>query len=93
MEKNAFVVWLDLRGNKRNKIYGANSNDGGRSWSQNILIYTSPDTTVCECCKPSVAMQGNNVYVMFRNWLNGNRDLYVIQSSNGGTSFAQARRN
>lgn len=29
MEKNAFVVWLDLRGNKRNKIYGANSNDGG----------------------------------------------------------------
>ena len=91
--ENAFAVWLDLRGNKRNKIYGANSNDGGRSWSQNIMIYTSPDTTVCECCKPSVAMQGNNVYVMFRNWLNGNRDLYVIQSSNGGTSFAQARRN
>jgi hypothetical protein len=45
------------------------------------MIYTSPDSTVCECCKPNVAMKGNNVYVMFRNWLHGNRDLYLIQSS------------
>jgi hypothetical protein len=26
-----FAVWLDLRGNKRNKIYGAESTDGGKS--------------------------------------------------------------
>jgi len=90
--ENAFAVWLDLRGNKRNKIYGAGSNDGGRTWSKNEMIYTSPDTTVCECCKPSVAMKGNNVYVMFRNWLDGNRDLYLIQSSNGGTLFGQAQK-
>jgi hypothetical protein len=90
--ENAFSVWLDLRGNKRNKIYGARSNDGGKTWSKNIMIYTSPDTTVCECCKPSVAMQGNNVHVMFRNWLDGNRDMYVIQSSDGGASFGQAQK-
>lgn len=90
--ENAFAVWLDLRENKRNKIYGANSNDGGKTWSKNIMIYTSPDTTVCECCKPSVAMQGNNVYVMFRNWLNGSRDLYLTHSSNGGVSFGQAQK-
>lgn len=90
--ENAFAVWLDLRGNKRNKIYGANSSDGGKTWSKNWMIYTSPDTSVCECCKPSVAMKGNNVYVMFRNWLDGNRDLYLIQSSNGGSSFGQAQK-
>lgn len=90
--ENAFAIWLDLRGNKRNKIYGANSTDGGKTWSENKMIYTSPDTTVCECCKPSVVMKNNCVYVMFRNWLNGNRDLYLIQSSNGGASFGQAQK-
>ncbi len=90
--ENAFAVWLDLRGNNRNKIYGAKSVDGGRTWSKNIMIYTSPDTSVCECCKPSVLVKGNNIYVMFRNWLGGNRDLYLIQSTNGGNTFEQAQK-
>ncbi|MEO6453284.1 MAG: sialidase family protein [Ginsengibacter sp.] len=89
--ENAFAVWLDLRG-KHNKIYGAKSGDGGKTWSKNIMIYTSPDTTVCECCKPSVAVKGSKVYVMFRNWLQGNRDLYLAQSSDGGNSFGQAQK-
>lgn len=89
---NVYAIWLDLRGNKRNKIYGANSNDGGKTWSKNRMVYTSPDTGVCPCCKPSVVMKNNHVYVMFRNWLNGNRDLYLIESSNGGASFGQAQK-
>lgn len=89
--QNAFAVWLDLR-DKHNKIYGAKSTDGGNTWIKNTMIYTSPDTTVCECCKPSVVMKGNNVYVMFRNWLNGNRDLHFIQSSDGGLTFGQAQK-
>jgi len=83
---NAFAVWLDLR-DKHNEIVGAKSTDGGKTWSKNIVVYASPDTTVCECCKPSVAMQGENVYVMFRNHLHGNRDLHLIQSKDGGNSF------
>ena len=90
--ENVFAVWLDLRGNKRNKIYGAHSIDGGKTWSENLMVYTSPDTSVCECCKPSVVMKGNNIYVMFRNRLDGNRDLYLIQSSDGGASFGQAQK-
>lgn len=57
-----------------------------------MLVYKSPDSTVCECCKPSVAMQGSNVYVMFRNWLNGNRDLYLIQSNDNGKTFGNAQK-
>jgi hypothetical protein len=90
-DNNAFAVWLDLR-DGHNRIYGAKSIDGGKSWSKNILVYASPDTTVCECCKPSVVVRGNNIYVMFRNWLDGNRDLYLIQSSDGGNSFGQAQK-
>lgn len=87
----AFAVWLDLR-DKNNKIYGAQSTDGGMTWSKNKLVYASPDTTVCECCKPSVQVKGNNVYVMFRNWLDGNRDMYVVQSSDGGNKFGEAQK-
>jgi hypothetical protein len=86
-----FAVWLDLR-DKHNKLYAAKSTDGGKTWSKNFLLYASPDSTVCECCKPSVVVRENNVYVMFRNWLNGNRDLYIIQSSNAGNSFSQAQK-
>jgi hypothetical protein len=89
---SAFAVWLDLRGNKRNKIYGAKSVDGGKTWSKNIMIYTSPDSTVCECCKPSVVVWKNKVTVMFRNWINGNRDLYLVQSNNAGSSFGNAEK-
>ncbi len=91
-EENAFAVWLDVRGNKHNKIYGAKSVDGGKTWSKNIMVYTSPDTSVCECCKPSVTVKGSNVYVMFRNRLQGNRDLYLIQSKDKANSFGQAKK-
>ena len=84
---NAFAVWLDLRGDKHNKIYGAGSTNGGKTWSENMLIYQSPDSSVCECCKPSVRMNGQNVYVMFRNWINGNRDMYLVRSTDRGKTF------
>ncbi|MEX6688317.1 sialidase family protein [Danxiaibacter flavus] len=87
-----YAVWLDLRGNKRNKIVGASSTDGGKTWSKNKLIYSSPDSTVCECCKPSVYVKNNTIKVMFRNWLQGNRDLYLIQSLDNGVSFGQATK-
>jgi len=88
---NVFAVWLDLR-DRHNKIFGARSIDGGKTWAKNIMIYTSPDTTVCECCKPSIAMKGNAISIMFRNWLNGNRDLYLVQSLDGGASFGKAQK-
>jgi hypothetical protein len=84
-----YAVWLDLRGS-HNAIYGSASRDGGKTWSKNKLIYASPDSTVCECCKPSVAVRENKVYVMFRNWLAGNRDVYLIKSDDGGISFGDA---
>ena len=87
----AFAIWLDLR-EKHNKIFGTSSTDGGKHWSTNRLVYASPDSTVCECCKPSVLVSGNDVYVMFRNSFKGNRDLYVIKSEDGGKSFGDASK-
>lgn len=91
-KNNLFAIWTDLRDDKHNKIFGARSTDGGNTWNKNILVYKSPDGSVCECCKPSIVMNENNVYVMFRNSLQGNRDLYIIQSDNGGESFGGATK-
>lgn len=87
--KNTFhAVWLDLRGDKKNKIVGATSHDGGLTWTQNKIIYQSPDGSVCECCKVSVKARNNDVYVQFRNWLDGSRDLYLAYSADGGVNYA-----
>ena len=89
---NAYAVWLAVKKPKGQNVYGAKSVDGGKTWSKNYLVYASPDHTVCECCKPSVAIKDENVYVMFRNWLNGNRDLFLIKSTSGGRTFGKAQK-
>lgn len=79
-ENELISVWLDLRDGKT-KIFGSSSKDGGKSWSKNFQIYASPGGSVCECCQPSVATdQKGNVFVMWRNSLQGARDMYLASS-------------
>ena len=87
-----YAVWLDLRNNKKNKIAGAKSFDGGKTWSKNKIVYASPAGTVCECCRPSVEIKDKMVVIMFRNWLNGNRDIFIITSIDGGLTFDKAKQ-
>ncbi len=87
-----YAVWLGVNNPKGQSVYGARSPDGGKTWNKNIIVYSSPSGTVCECCRPSVEVTGNNVYVMFRNFLNGNRDFYLTESSDNGKTFGQAQK-
>lgn len=87
-----FATWLSVNIPKGQKLMGIRSADGGRTWSKNLLVYASPDQSVCECCKPSTVVKQDKVYVMFRNWLNGNRDLYITTSFNGGHTFKSASK-
>ena len=89
---NAYAVWLGVNNPKGQSVYLAKSVDGGKTWNKNIIVYASPSGTVCECCKPSLKVSGNNVYVMFRNFLSGNRDLYLTESSDGGKTFEQSQK-
>ncbi|MBO0947699.1 exo-alpha-sialidase [Fibrella sp. HMF5405] len=86
------AAWLDLRGNGQNKIVGTTSTDGGRTWAANRIIYQSPGGSVCECCRVSVAARNNDVYVQFRNWLDGSRDLYLAHSSDGGRTYPSVQK-
>jgi hypothetical protein len=89
---NFYAVWLDLRKGKKNQVYFSTLSGSSRQWSPNKLIYESPDGHVCECCKPNVYAEGQNIVVMFRNWLGGSRDLYLLKSSNKGASFEKAQK-
>jgi hypothetical protein len=82
-----YAVWLDTRTGKKNQIYFSSLSKNKNHWAPNILAYQSPDGHVCECCKPSIAVQQSQVAIMFRNWVNGSRDLYLLRSSNNGKSF------
>jgi hypothetical protein len=86
------AAWLDLRGDKRNKIVSAHSGDGGRTWSANRILYESPAGTVCECCQLSEVSQGEHVAIMFRNFLDGSRDMYLMESTDGGKTFGKTRK-
>jgi len=84
-----FAAWLDNRTGKGTQLYGARSTDGGIAWTKSVLLYQSPEGTICECCHPSVAIDATGrIAVMWRNWLDGSRDMYVIRSDDG-TSFSK----
>jgi len=88
---NLFAVWLDLRA-RGTRLYGARSSDGGRRWGRNVEIYASPSGTICQCCDPSLAFdETGRVWVMWRNVVDGARDLYVT-SSRDGAHFEAARK-
>lgn len=79
------IAWLDLR-NGGTQIYAAVSRDHGATWAPDALVYASPGGAVCECCHPSLAIApSGGVAVMFRNNLDGNRDMYVARSIDGRT--------
>jgi hypothetical protein len=86
------AAWLDLR-QKGTRIYAAASADHGSTWQPDVLVYESSSGTVCECCHPSVAIAADGaIAVMFRNSLDGNRDMYVAVSRDAGRTFATARK-
>lgn len=87
-----FASWLDLRG-KGTRLYGSTSTDGGATWSPNTLVYESPSGSVCECCHPTAVVDAQGrIFVMFRNSINGNRDMYLVRSDDGGKTFGPAAK-
>jgi hypothetical protein len=85
---NICCVWIDAR-NKVGQVYGAVSADGGATWAVEKRLYAAPDGPVCACCEPTVAYDPKGgLHVMWRNDLGGARDMYLIDSSDGGKTFA-----
>ena len=87
-----FVTWLDLR-NGITELWGATSKDGGRTWAADQLVYKSPDKSICECCHPSVLFdRDGNLAVMWRNSIEGSRDMWLTTRPAGSANFTAARK-
>jgi hypothetical protein len=77
-EGHVAAAWLDDRIPGGKRLWGAFSYDAGATWSKNVLLYESPDGTICQCCHPSLVSLGNGEFaVMWRNVIGGSRDFYV----------------
>ncbi len=86
-----FAAWLDLRA-AGTQLYGSSSKDGGLTWSKNVPIYSSPGGTICQCCHPALSIdETGRVWVMWRNALDGSRDLHITNSADG-VHFETAQR-
>ena len=86
------AVWLDGRSGGT-EILAAVSKNGGATWEPDVRVYKSPSGTVCECCRPSVAVgRDGRIAVMWRNWLEGSRDMWIAQSGDGGKTYDAGRK-
>jgi hypothetical protein len=87
-----FVTWLDLRAGKT-ELWSTTSRDGGRTWAKNEQVYRSPDTTICECCHPTALFDADgNLAVMWRNAIQGNRDMWMAVRPKGAAQFSAAKK-
>lgn len=88
-----FAVWLDHRG-ERTQLFAAESADGGASWSANTRVYQAPaGSTVCECCHPSAHFNARgDLAVMWRNAINGARDMWIAVRPAGSRAFDEATK-
>jgi hypothetical protein len=87
-----FAAWLDLR-QEGTRLYGAWSKDSGATWTVNVLLYESPEGTICQCCHPFAAFSDSGrLDVMWRNCLGGARDMYLLRSTEGGRSFSKPEK-
>ncbi len=82
-DSSLFAVWLDLRV-KGMRLFGSRSADGGLTWSRNVEVYASPAGTICQCCHPGLTIdESGRIWVMWRNVMEGSRDLYIASSTDG----------
>ena len=88
-QNNVYVVWQDnLFGDNRINydILLKSSNDGGQTFGEAINL--SNNSGFSE--HPQVAINGNNIYIVWADNTSLNRDIYLISSTDGGQTFGEA---
>ena len=75
------AVWPDSRAGGM-EVWSRESRDGGKSWLAETRVYAAPGGSICPCCVPNVAISSKGkVAVMWRNSIDGSRDLHVATRS------------
>jgi hypothetical protein len=84
---NIHVVWRDIRDGNR-EIYYKRSIDNGENWESDIRLTTDN----AESYNPSVAVDGNNIHVVWFDKRDGNHEIYYKRSTDNGNSWNNDKR-
>src|SRR5215213_1052197 len=86
-DNNVYVTWQDnMFGRNKQLNYDIlfkSSSDGGRTFGD--VLNLSNNSGFSE--HPQISVNGNNVYVVWADNTQLNRDIYLISSSDGGRTF------
>ena len=86
---NIYVAWNDRRDGRYN-IYFTKSADGGATFDPNIKLN---DSSRGKRKYPSIAVDPRgNIYIAWHDERNGNRDIYLAKSTDGGMTFGPNTR-
>ena len=86
---NPRVVYMGHDGSSTNPRYiYTNSNDAGISYNPEQEIASIVGTEACDCCPAEITIQGNNEVMLYRDNDNNVRDIYAINSKDGGQNFS-----
>jgi hypothetical protein len=84
---NIYVVWMDER-NGNTDIYFNYSTDGGATWKASDIRLDKGDTPGAnDSASPWLTCSGLNVYVVWEDYRNGEKDIYFNCSTDGGRTW------
>lgn len=81
------MVWYDDR-NGNDEIYYKRSTDGGLSWGADVRLTNNTFSS----SQPSISVSGSMVHLVWVDWLDGNRELYYKNSTDGGLTWGATTR-
>ena len=84
---NIYVVWMDSSPGNYD-IYFKQSSDGGTTWPTRKRLTGD----VGYSWSPAIAVDGQNIYVVWQDYRPGNYEIYFKQSSDGGATWPDRKR-
>lgn len=81
------VSWCDSR-NGNEEIYYKRSTNAGITWSADTRMTNNS----AQSEKPSIAAMNNTVLITWNDYRDGNKEIYLLASTNGGSSWSAETR-
>jgi hypothetical protein len=84
-------IWSDGRNSvsmQRIDVYYKRSSDAGETWDDDINLTNFPNDNML-AFSSCIEVDGQNLYVVFENYISGFTQLYFIRSTNGGNSWEE----
>ncbi len=84
---NVHVVWYDQRDGNY-EVYYKRSTDNGVNWTPDTRLTIEP----AESNRPSIAVSGQNLHIVWYDQRDGNYEIYYKNSTDNGTTFGEDTR-